>query len=249
MRDSEPSVKVGDHHQGPFDSDSLNRNSCNHLIMAAKTPTNRDTVLSDFVRYKIQEWLRAGNEQQALAEKAGLRPSAIAMIKAGQGVGAKSAPKIAKALGYSSVEAMVDDAYAWRQGLGESLERRLADPNFQAGVAAASLFMVAPTEAEIRTIAADFVAPRFDKREPQWWSSTIGTELVHDRARALPREEREAKDREFIERANIYRERAGMKKVESRAAAYTATVRGERGASDAGEVVELPVKRKRARGR
>lgn len=185
MRDSEPIVKADPGLGGLFDSDSLNRNSCKALNVPTKEPTNRDTVLSDFIRHKIREWINAGREQKDLAEAAGLRPSAIAMIKGGQGVGAKSAPGIARALGYESVPAMVDAAYAWRQGMGESLERRLEDHAFRAGAAAVALIMVPPTDVELRTIAADFVSPRFDGRDPSWWAATLGTELQRDRARSI----------------------------------------------------------------
>ncbi len=189
MVDSELFVKVAEVDSATPDSESLTANARNLTYVQPKQE-NRDRILSDYLRHRLERWLKEGEELQDgreqldLATKGGFSsPSVIAMVKKGGGVGAKTTPCWAKAFDFASVEAMIDAAHEWRRGLGESLDRRLADPAFRQGVELVGGIMPPPTDAEVRTIAADFVAPRFDGRDPMWWLNTVGAELKRDRDR------------------------------------------------------------------
>lgn len=231
MVDSEAPVKVPGLGSVPCDSESLTQIAAKLSIVAA----NRDTVLSDYVRFKIREWVeQLGREQKDLAAVAGFKsPSTVAMVKRGQGVGAASAPGFASAFGYSSVQAMVDAAYEWRRGLGESLERRLADESFRKAAEMLGAFMPMPSDAELRTIAADFVGARFDGRDPEWWLRTLSDELKRDRERdRLRANERrtEQADRKREIRTEEGRWRADARRKHDVAAATADLLKRERAA-------------------
>lgn len=234
MVDSESFVKAEPVTHGVGDSESLTRKLAKLANVPAKR-RNRDTVLSDYVRHRINEWVRTGREQKELAQVAGFKsPSTVAMVKTGQGVGAASVPGFAKAFQFATVEAMVDAAYEWRKGLGESLDRRLADEAFMQGVALVGSAMPPPTEAEVRTIAADFVGPRFDKRDAVWWFNTVGTELKRDRDRihAEVVEKKTARlEKARSERAEEGRWRADARRKHDVADAAEETLRREQAAA------------------
>lgn len=214
MLDSEADVKALHPDSSCGDSESLIQQDAKLLDMPEK-PRNRDTVLSDYLRTLIAEWEKK-REQKELAELCGFpSPSTISMVKKGQGVGAKTSAGFARGFGFQSVDAMVDAAYAWRKGLGEDLDRRLADPLFQKGVELVGSAMPSPTEAEVRTIAADFTEPRFDNRDPMWWFNTVGTELKRDRDRgvvAIGEKRRLASEKAAAKRAEEAEWRSGARK-------------------------------------
>lgn len=250
MVDSEPKVKASGALEVNSESIHLTHLSGKLPDMPKKEASNRDTVLSDFLRLKIEEWVKSGREQKDLAAAAGFRsPSTVAMVKRGQGVGKKTVPGFAKAFGFASVEALVDAAYEWRRGLGESLERRLADPAFVAAVRALGGLIAPPaTDAEIRTIAADFVGPRFDEREADWWLNTIGPELKRDRMRlhSVGAEKREARRVE----AGRVRFEEGVWREASRVKAAVVEAQEElakRAATAAAEVEKKPRKKAKLR--
>lgn len=213
MVDSESSVKVDTDLNSIHDSESL----MSIRDKLSRMRGNRDTVVSDFTRFKIREWVENGGDQKDIAIKGGMRSaSTVAMVKRGQGVGGASTAGFAKAFGYESVEAYVDAAYAWRKGLGFDLERRLADPNFKTAASALGAFMEPPTEAEIRAIASGFVAPRFDGREVDYWVQTLGAELKRDRmqkvtTRVQKQEEAKARQRRVRTEEQAWREAGDLK--------------------------------------
>lgn len=254
MLDSESYVKPGACLRRGYDSESLTPTTDKLSDVAGNSASNRDTVLSEFVRHKIREWTAVpGREQKDLAELAGFAsPSQISNAKKGIGVGAKSAPGYAKAFGYSSVEAMVDAAYEWRKGSGEALERRLAEDGFRRGVDAVRAFIAPPaTDEEIRAVAADFLEARFDGRDGDYWYKTLGEEIKADRLRDLKAEndrQKLAADRREGAKVirNAYREASVEKKKLADFDAAKEKQKREAEAAAALERLKHVTKRKRA---
>lgn len=176
MRDSEPSVKSVGTPVQVHETESESFLRAKILTM----PSNRDTILSDFVRMKIAEWQAAGREQQQLAELAGFGKSTVAQVKKGTGVGAKTAPGFAKAFGYSDVQEMVDAAYEWRKSSGEALDALLAEEAVQTAITQVKTFVVGATDEAIRAILSAFIHPRFRGRDAMFWVETLGNEAKRD---------------------------------------------------------------------
>jgi hypothetical protein len=181
MNDSEPSVNEAGPQSGVHDSESIS------MVPAklANMPSNRDTVLSDFVRAKIAEWQAGGREQQELAELAGFAKSTVAQVKKGTGVGAKTAPGFARAFGFPDVQTMVDAAYEWRKSSGLALDELLAEPEVQAAIQQVLTFVAGSTEESVRAILAAFTHPRFRGRDRMYWWETLGKEAKRDADAAI----------------------------------------------------------------
>jgi hypothetical protein len=143
-------------------------------------PTNRDTVLTDFVRMKITEWEKSGREQQELAEKAGFAKSTVSQVKKSTGVGAKTAPGFAKAFDFPNVDAMVDAAYEWRRSSGHALEALLAEEPVQRAMERTITWIVGTTQESLRAILAAYTHPRFRGRSYEFWEKTLGEEAMRD---------------------------------------------------------------------
>lgn len=223
MRDSEPNVNESPPASAVYESESKLATRANVPNMAS----NRDTVLTDFVRMKIAEWQAAGREQQELAELAGFGKSTVAQVKRGTGVGAKTAPGFARAFGFPNVQAMVDAAYEWRKGSGEALDELLAEEAVKSAVETIKTLVVGSTDESLRAILAAFIHPRFRGRDFKYWVETLGTEARRDVDAALAHEaelraRRLEKDRAIRREEGEWRAEALKKNQANEAAAELA---------------------------
>lgn len=217
MSDSEPDVNpissTGVHCKRELDS--IARANLSYV------PSNRDTVLSDFVRMKIREWEASGREQQELARIAQevapqFGKSTVAQVKKGTGVGAKTAPGFARAFGFADVAAMVDAAHDWRRGSGSALDELMAEEPVRVAMENVKLIVSNTTDEQLRSILSAFTAARFRGRDAMFWVQTLGEEAKRDAlqqvaANAAKGVERSARTAQIRTERGAWREAAELK--------------------------------------
>jgi len=145
--------------------------------------SNRDDVISSFVRSRIREWRESGRELQDLARAAGFAKSTPSQVILGTGVGAKTGPKFAKAFGFKSYDAMKTAAWEWWQAQGKASSGSAEHPKTDAMAEAldAVLSLNQGTREQLETILGAYVHPRFRERDKDWWLETLLAELRLDR--------------------------------------------------------------------
>lgn len=146
--------------------------------------TARDPGLSEYVRMRVREWVASGRQLLELAALAGVSQSTPSQILTGLGVGPKTAPGWARALGFASADDLTATAYRW--WLDRSAVA-LTDAQREAITAATGLGQL--TEAQAQAIAAAFGNPRTRDRDVHWWLALLLSEAAIDRA-ALDASER-----------------------------------------------------------
>ncbi len=177
-------------------------------------PSNRDDVVSGFVRFKIREWRESGRELQDLARLAGFAKSTPSQVIMGTGVGQKTGPKFARAFGFESYDAMKLAAFEWWKSQTVPGEGTSAEPVVAQAVDAV-VALNQGTRQQVEAVLTAYAHPRFRGRELNWWITTLLDELGADR-RAL-----KADKAERIEAAagqRVFRE-AGRQKRAPKAAA------------------------------
>lgn len=158
--------------------DFVNHLAANPMGMAS----NRDDVVSSYVRHRIREWRDSGVELKALAAKAGFAKSTPSQVLLGTGVGAKTGPRFARAFGFSSYEAMRQAAWQWwqEQTAAEDLQPlSQTEPMLRASKAVLALGQ--GTVGQVETILRAYAHERFRSRDEAWWLQTILAELERDR--------------------------------------------------------------------
>lgn len=145
--------------------------------------SSRDQALSDYVRKRIREWRADGRELQELAARAGIAKSSPSTVLLGTGVAKKTGQGYARAFGFASYKALQEAAYRWWLEQGQGASEAVAAPDEPALAEAIEVVKgtMQATDAQIRTIIADFAAQRFRGRDTMWWISTLGAELQRDR--------------------------------------------------------------------
>ncbi len=183
ITDSESAVKRGQ--AGRFRISSLGTARV-HVV------ANRNEALSDYIRTRIREWQSSGREMQELARIVGVAKSGPSgVVRSGVGIGKKSAIGYAVAFGFgtrndpeSAYAAIQAAAYQWWMAKGQHAAEVVSeteDPSMLQAIEVLKDHMQA-TEAQIRAIMADYIAPRFVGRDSMFWIETIGAELKRDRA-------------------------------------------------------------------
>ncbi len=177
-------------------------------------PSNRDDVISSFVRLRIREWRESGREMQELARVAGFAKSTPSQVMLGTGVGAKTGPRFAKAFGFQSYDEMKSAAWEWWKAQGKAGQEAVDLPKTDAMREAieAVLSLNQGTREQLETILTAFSHPRFRDRNKDWWLQTLLVELTRDREalrddRAL-RGEITSKQKQFREEHAKKRRRA-----------------------------------------
>ena len=152
----------------------------------AGMPTNRDDVVSNFVRHKIREWQESKRELQQLARIAQFAKSTPSQVLLGTGVGAKTGPKFARAFGFSSYDAMRDAAWLWWQAQGRAGKEAVTSPRTEPMREAIEvvLSLKQGTAEQLEVILAAYTHERFIARDQAWWVQTLLAELEKDRAAA-----------------------------------------------------------------
>lgn len=167
----------------------------NDINPATLSPVaNRQDALSDYIRMRIRDWGASGREYKELARIAGIAMSSPSTVLMGTGVGRKTGRGYAVAFGFgprsnpdAAYKALQDAAYKWWLSKGQQAADAVANPD-DPGISEAIDVLtktMGASEAQIRTIMADFTAPRFAGRESMFWIQTIGEELKRDRTSAI----------------------------------------------------------------
>ena len=117
-----------------------------------------------------------------MARLGGFAPSSVAQVKRGLGVGAKTGPGFARALGFKSYDELKSEAYRWWEKHGRAGADAAAIPLSDAMREAveAVLLLKQGTRAQLETILAAYTHPRFRERDRDLWVLTLLSELRAD---------------------------------------------------------------------
>lgn len=169
MNDSVPSVNLG----------ALGFGILNHPAATPVRVSNRDDVVSNYVRLRIRQWRDGGRELQDLARVAGFAKSTPSQVLLGTGIGAKTGPRFAKAFGFESFDAMKMAAWEWWSAQGEASSTPPSEASNTAAQAVLDLKQGTPQQ--VQTILQAYAHPRFKDRDYDWWLQTLLSELKADR--------------------------------------------------------------------
>lgn len=145
-------------------------------------PSNRDEAIGGYVRSRLRD-LEATRErgwQVEFARIAGFVPSVVAQVKRGLGVGAKTGPGFARALGFKTFDDLKSAAYRWweSEGRPQSASHVTTGAAFEAMEAVLALGH--GSRDQLRAILSAYEHPRFANRDRGWWIQTLLGELRAD---------------------------------------------------------------------
>ncbi len=178
MNDSELNVNAG----SAADSQSF----MSHRGSVRNVATTRDDAVSRYIRSRLEEMdSQPKGWQLALARAGKLAPSTVAQVKSGTGVGAKTIPGFAKALGFKSADDLKSAAYRWWETEGRLLSAAQAaatgakPPTAVAGDAVEAVLGLYPsaTRELLEGILVAFSHERFATRDRSWWIRVLIDEL------------------------------------------------------------------------
>lgn len=143
-------------------------------------PSNREEAVGGYIRSRLRELdaTRARGWQLEFSRVAGFVPSVVAQVKRGLGVGAKTGPGFAKALGFKSYDDLRSAAYRWWEAEGRA-PRTATSETAQVAVEAV-LALGEGTRAQLEAIVDAYAHPRFTARSRAWWIQTLLNELLLD---------------------------------------------------------------------
>lgn len=151
-------------------------------VPSIRAASNRDEAVAGYVRSRLKdlEKTRARGWQVEFARTAGFVPSVVAQVKRGLGVGAKTGPGWAKALGFKDFDELKDTAYRWAVLHGGGQPLGIALPVAATEAIEWVLALNEGTQEQLVTIAEAYCHPRFAQRDRKWWIQRLLEELRAD---------------------------------------------------------------------
>lgn len=204
-----------------------------------------ERAVAEYVRKRLREIDRKGLMLSDIADQLGVDRGMVRRAVGGIGIGDKSLPKWARALGFGSIEGLRGAALEWWRTTGEQLllavdRERSPDPELRAGVEMCDGYNVSAYEM-LHVLEAKPTATT----AAEWWKLFIAEhKREHDRDRA-----------ELIEleriAAQAAKQRAEVDAATEAAAEKLRRAREERGETSAPPPApksspELPIKKRRA---
>lgn len=146
------------------------------LCTLGTVPANRADIVTSYVRERLRALEKTGDFgwKTEVATIGQFSKSTIPHILSGKtGVGTKTGPGFARALGFSSYEDLQLAALHWWEDTKKP-EGRLTDA-MRAAVEAVSHL---GTPEQVRTVLSMYSHPVFRRRDRGWWVVTLTTELT-----------------------------------------------------------------------
>lgn len=170
-----------------------------------------------YVRHRLLEWREGHKTDAEFAQRGALYPSAVSQVRTGKlGIGAKTLPQFAKALGMSSSE-LLAVSEKWYAEHGHPARAAFHEARREPGIAEAIEVVKSlqgATEAQLQAIVTAYGAERFRGRDKAWWVQTLLSEFERDRrGQVIPRaEERQAAGKRAAHR-QLLREREAAERA------------------------------------